>query len=105
MARLDFDFNQAEIDECLSDEEEVKGQEERKEPAIVEEGKDSMGSFVSNSNSDNMFGDMSPPVIFKGFRPGKRELDLCVPSFTIQEISNKAKPMCERNQRKLPSKI
>ncbi len=48
MARLDFDFNEAEIDECLSDDEEDQGREERKEPAIVEEGKDSMGSFVSN---------------------------------------------------------
>ena len=64
-----------------------------------------MGSFVSNSKFDEVFADNSSPVIFKGFRPGKRDLDLCVPSFTIQEISNKAKPIFEQNKRQLPPEI
>ena len=80
--RMDLDFEQANLDECVSSDEN----EEKKDAGIVEEKKDEIS-----------WGDNNPPVIFKGFKPGKRELELCVPSKTIQEITTKAKPLFERN--------
>jgi len=95
-----MDFNEKEINEYVSSDEE---QEEEKQ--IVEEVKREDASDKSELEfGSNKSGQKAGSMIFHPFKPGKKHAGMRPPSHTVQEIHS-AKPLYQKNQRKLPIEI
>jgi len=95
-----MDFNEKEINEYVSSDEE----EEEKQ--IVEEVKREDGSDWQSELEfgSNKSGGRAGSMIFHPFKPGKKHAGMRPPSHTVQEIHS-AKPLYQKNQRKLPIEI